>query len=74
MAWGYTEAERTYILLALERDCLRLTLASLGPVLSGIPDARPDLSREVKQAYKRLPEVERLLDELDVAASRPPGS
>ena len=67
MARGYTETERTYILLSLERDCLRLTLAHGGPELDSISDPRlrADLGAEVQHARKRLPEIERLLWELD---------
>jgi hypothetical protein len=62
----YTEAERTYILLALERDCLRLALANGGPTLSDVADVhlRAVLQAEVEHAQRRLPEVERQLREL----------
>lgn len=63
MACGYTEAERACILLSLERDCLRLTLANGGPELAGIRDPRlcADLCAEAQRARTRLPEVELLL-------------
>lgn len=61
MASNDIETERTYVILALERDCLRLTLANGGPLLSDVadPKLRADLKAEVEQAHRRLPEVER---------------